>query len=159
VGRTLDDQGRTGFVLTLQTREQHIRRERATSNICTNEALYALASTVYLSAMGKNGLRQISELCYHKAHYAASKIAELPGYKIPVSGTFFQEFVVECPVSPRDINQRLLKDNILGGLDLTPELNGDKGNQQFTEAMLFCITEMNSRDDIDSLVSVLGEFS
>ena len=159
VGRTLDDQGRTGFVLTLQTREQHIRRERATSNICTNEALYALASTVYLSAMGKNGLRQISELCYHKAHYAASKIAELPGYKIPVSGTFFQEFVVECPVSPRDINQRLLKDNILGGLDLTPELNEDKGNQQFTEAMLFCITEMNSRDDIDSLVSVLGEFS
>ena len=159
VGRTLDDQGRTGFVLTLQTREQHIRRERATSNICTNEALYALASTVYLSAMGKNGLRQISELCYHKAHYAASKIAELPGYKIPVSGTFFQEFVVECPVSPRDINQRLLKDNILGGLDLTSELNGDKGNQQFTKAMLFCITEMNSRDDIDSLVSVLGEFS
>ena len=125
VGRTLDDQGRTSFVLTLQTREQHIRRDRATSNICTNEALYALASTVYLSAMGKNGLRQISELCYHKAHYAASKIAELPGYKIPVSGTFFQEFVVECPVSPRDINQRLLKDNILGGLDLTPELNGD----------------------------------
>ena len=159
VGRTLDDQGRTGFVLTLQTREQHIRRERATSNICTNEALYALASTVYLSAMGKNGLRQISELCYHKAHYAASKIAELPGYKIPVSGTFFQEFVVECPVSPRDINQRLLKDNILGGLDLSSELNGDKGNQQFTKAMLFCITEMNSRDDIDSLVSVLGEFS
>ena len=159
VGRTLDDQGRTGFVLTLQTREQHIRRERATSNICTNEALYALASTVYLSAMGKNGLRQISELCYHKAHYAASKIAELPGYKIPVSGTFFQEFVVECPVSPRDINQRLLKDNILGGLDLTSELNGDEGSQQFTKAMLFCITEMNSRDDIDSLVSVLGEFS
>ena len=159
VGRTLDDQGRTGFVLTLQTREQHIRRERATSNICTNEALYALASTVYLSAMGKNGLRQISELCYHKAHYAASKIAELPGYKIPVSGTFFQEFVVECPVSPRDINQRLLKDNILGGLDLTSELNGDEGSQQFTKAMLFCITEMNSKDDIDSLVKVLGEFS
>jgi len=109
--------------------------------------------------MGRNGLRQISELCYHKAHYAASKIAELPGYEIPVSGTFFQEFVVKCPVSPRDINQRLLRDNILGGLDLTPELNGNTDNQQFAKAMLLCVTEMNSRDDIDSLVSILGEFN
>ena len=159
VGRTLDDQGRTGFVLTLQTREQHIRRERATSNICTNEALYALASTVYLSAMGKNGLRQISELCYHKAHYAASKIAELPGYEIPLEGVFFQEFVVKCPVSPEDINRRLLQDNILGGLDLTSETTGNIDNQRFNNAMLLCITEMNSRDDIDSLVSVLGEFN
>ena len=159
VGRTLDDQGRTGFVLTLQTREQHIRRERATSNICTNEALYALASTVYLSAMGKNGLRQISELCYHKAHYAASKIAELPGYEIPLEGAFFQEFVVKCPVSPEDINRRLLQDNILGGLDLTSEATGNIDNQPFNNAMLLCITEMNSREDIDSLVSVLGEFN
>ena len=159
VGRTLDDQGRTGFVLTLQTREQHIRRERATSNICTNEALYALASTVYLSAMGKNGLRQISELCYHKAHYAASKIAELPGYEILLEGVFFQEFVVKCPVSPEDINRRLLQDNILGGLDLTSETTGNIDNQRFNKAMLLCITEMNSRDDIDSLVSVLGEFN
>ena len=159
VGRTLDDQGRTGFVLTLQTREQHIRRERATSNICTNEALYALASTVYLSAMGKNGLRQISELCYHKAHYAASKIAELPGYEILLEGVFFQEFVVKCPVSPEDINRRLLQDNILGGLDLTSETTGNIDNQRFNNAMLLCITEMNSREDIDSLVSVLGEFN
>ena len=159
VGRTLDDQGRTGFVLTLQTREQHIRRERATSNICTNEALYALASTVYLSAMGKNGLRQISELCYHKAHYAASKIAELPGYEILLEGVFFQEFVVKCPVSPEDINRRLLQDNILGGLDLTSEATENIDNQRFNNAMLLCITEMNSRDDIDSLVSVLGEFN
>ena len=148
VGRTTDSEGRTGYVLTLQTREQHIRRERATSNICSNEQLVALAATVYLCALGRQGLRRIAELCYHKAHYAAEAIAALPGYSLPLEGTFFKEFVVRCPRPPQETNAALLERGIIGGLDVSDRI--EKG-------MLLCVTEMNSRQEIDGLVTALRE--
>lgn len=148
VGRTVDVDGRPGYVLTMATREQHIRRERATSNICTNEALVALATAVYLAAMGKSGLRQVVELGYHKAHYAADAIGKLKGYSLVFPQPFFKEFVVRCPVAPHQINQALFGEKIIGGLDLSHLIDN---------SMLLCVTEMNTRQEIDRLVAILGE--
>jgi glycine dehydrogenase subunit 1 len=151
VGQTLDSRGQRGFVLTLSTREQHIKREKATSNICSNVALMALASAVYLSVMGKQGLRRVAELCYHKAHYAAEKIGEVKGYRIWNSGPFFHEFVVGCPKPVAEINTALLDAQILGGYDLGQDYPELKNH------MLLAVTEMNSREEIDGLVAALTE--
>jgi len=147
VGKTADVDGKPGYVMTLVTREQYIRRERATSNICTSEALMALAAAVYLATLGKSGLKRVAELCYHKAHYAADRIARLKGYSLISAEPFFKEFAVRCPVAPAEINRALLRKRIIGGLDISPVVES---------AMLLCVTEMNTKEEIDKLVEILG---
>lgn len=150
IGETVDTKGRRGFVLTLQAREQHIRREKATSNICTNEALNALAACVYMATMGKRGLRNVAELCYQKAHYAASEIAKLDGYRV-LNDEFFNEFVVECPRPVSEINHALYHDKMIGGYDLSNDYLHIKNG------MLIAVTEMNTREQIDALVAALKQ--
>jgi glycine dehydrogenase subunit 1 len=151
VGQTVDVEGRRGFVLTLATREQHIRRERATSNICTNQALNALATAVHLAALGPTGMRTLAELCYHKAHYAAQRIAELDGYQVG-DAPFFKEFVIRCPAPVKKINTYLLEEwGIIGGYDL------GKDYPHLERHMLVCVTEVISRQEIDALVEGLAE--
>jgi len=148
-GITVDSKGRRGFALTLQTREQHIRRERASSNICTNQALNALAAAVYLTTLGKSGLKEVANLCYQKVHYAFENIKKIPGFKAVFNSSFYNEFVIKCPVTPKKLNEKLLENNIIGGLDL------GKYYPKLKNAMLFCVTENNSKQEIDHLVKVL----
>ena len=148
VGATKDVDGRLAYVLTLRAREQDIRRERATSNICTNQGLMALASTVYMSLMGKQGMRKLAELCYHRAHYAAAQIAGIPGYAVH-GGPFFKEFVVRCSQPVAEVNAALREQQIVGGYDLGAD------EPQLGNAMLLAVTEMNSKADIDRLVAAL----
>ncbi len=152
VGQTVDVEGNRGCVLTLSTREQHIRREKATSNICTNQGLVALAAGVYMAALGKCGMRQVAELCYHRAHYAQQRILELDGFSAMDDAPFFKEFVVRCPRPVKEINDFLLDEwGMIGGYDL------GRDYAHLKDHMLLCVTEMNPRDEIDELVEALEE--
>jgi glycine dehydrogenase subunit 1 len=153
VGETVDNRGQRAYVLTLTAREQHIKRERATSNICTNQGLLALASAVYLSLLGKEGLRKVAELCYHKAHYAAEQLGSIKKMRVAFSSPFFHEFVLDVGRPAAEVNAHLLEHGILGGYDLGPDYPSLK------EHLLIAVTEMNSKEQIDMLVDALSEHS
>ncbi len=151
VGETVDSEGRPGYVLTLSTREQHIRRERATSNICTNQGLCALMATVYLSTMGKNGMKEVAEQNIQKANYAKKRLSKINDVQLKFSGKIFNEFVIKTGKSSAEINNQLLKHSIIGGLDL------EKYYPDLKNCMLFCVTEYNTKEEIDKMAEIIAK--
>lgn len=153
VGETIDTRGQRAYVLTLTAREQHIKRERATSNICTNQGLMALAAAAYLSLLGKQGLRQVAELCYHKAHYLADRLSQLPGFRRTYAEPFFHEFAIQLPRPFEEVNAHLLEHGILGGYHLGQDY------PQLQNHLLIAVTEMNTKEEMDYFIEVLQEAS
>lgn len=150
-GATVDKEGEKGYILNLQAREQHIRREKASSNICSNEALNALAAAAYLAALGKSGLRNVSELCLQKSHYMANELVKA-GFELRFNAPFYNEFVVWVE-NAKKINGELLNNGIVGGLEL------GKYYPELGDCLLFCVTELNRREEIDRLVEVIKNIS
>ena len=152
VGETTDVEGKLAYVLTLTAREQHIRREKASSNICSNQGLMTLAATIYLSVLGKHGFKQVSNLCYQKAHYAAEQIASIDGFEVMFPETpFFHEFVVKCEQPVDELLEHLLEHDIFGGYKL------ENDYPELQNCFMLAVTEKISREDIDYLCDVLGE--
>ncbi len=150
VGQAFDKQGRRGFVLTLSAREQHIRREKAVSNICSNQGLVMLMTTIYLETLGKNGLKAVANLCWNKAHYAATVLGKIPGFSV-APGTFFKEFVLKTPKPAAEIAEKLERRCIVPGLPLS------RYYKDRTHELLVCVTEMNTKAQIDMLAAQLAE--
>lgn len=153
VGETVDIDGKRAYVLTLQAREQHIRREKATSNICSNQSLNALAVAVYCTTMGKQGLREVAEQSMKKAHYAFKELTKSGKYKALFNKPFFMEFALSGEVSGEKVNEDLLKSGILGGFELGSDY------EEYKNSLLFCVTEKRTKNEIDNLVKVMEEMA
>lgn len=150
VGETKDKHGKRSFTLTIQAREQHIRREKATSNICSNHALNALTATIYLTLIGKQGLKEVATLCLQKAHYAYAQLIKLQGFSPLFPAPFFKEFAITAPLAPVELNKKLLGENIIGGYSL------EKTYPELKNGWMLAVTEKRTKEEIDLLVQKVG---